>query len=167
MLTWQHTQSRVSAVAQHKSVPSFICLQTCLCVHSDLFPAVSDPSSPPSISHLSSSLPLCVCKGALFFFSFFFYHPPAVAPPPPLRVFPGASAVAKWTSVNKLRASRYLFNPYAGELYSCMQLLMSGREEKKKESFFFLLSVLLHLSEKLFSIEKHVLVCVIRHYYDL
>lgn len=31
--------------------------------------------------------------------------------------------VAKWTSVNKLCAD-YLFNPYAGELYSCVLLLV-------------------------------------------
>lgn len=74
---------------------SFICLQTCPCVHSDLFPATSDFL--PPVTHPGSPLPLPplrVCTGAdCFPFSscaeswacFNFSSSPSSAPPPPRR----------------------------------------------------------------------------------
>lgn len=125
--------------------PSFICLQTCVCV----CVCVSTLTCyPPALILRQSLIPTCCCCCYLFVlvqtlivfffgscvemwvcFNFSPSHPPRL-----VCVWLGASALAEWTSVNKLCASRYLFNPYAGELYSCVQLpLTSARGEKRKE----------------------------------
>lgn len=125
--------------------PSFI--GRCLRVHSDLLAATSD--FPPSITH-----PCCCSRHNFVFvqapivfflfsvavrslwvcFNFFFFSCFHRSSNPHFAcVWLGAPAVAEWTSVNKLCASRYLFNPYAGELYSCVQLPLTGKKSASTE----------------------------------